>query len=360
MAALRDAEFTAFGNRGMHEKLSAIRETIPDPLRRRDARKTWVPLVRDAALYGVGFLVACLGLPFSPVGGILAGMAIAALFIWAHDAAHGALMAPPRARFWGTLAMLPSGHVYALWIPGHNRVHHGFTSLVEMDWIWRPWSPAEYASASRPRRWEYRLERFPLMTFWTYTRRVWWPGMVVFRGFSRDTLLDKALVALFFLGAGGLAYALGGFAAVWWAVVFPFLFFQGTIGLVVYLNHTDRDTEFFDSRAHWNHAWAQLHHSVTWRCRPWAESWLHNILVHTPHHVDTRIPFYHLPKAFAALKGAYPDAVLERRFTWRAAWQTFRECQLYDYECRRWVRFFEVSPPPKHGASRPMRGLPGL
>lgn len=326
----------------MSEKLSVIRESIPDRLRERKPWKTWHPLARDALLYCVGFALACLGFPWNVPGGILTGMAVAALFIWAHDAAHGALMPASPARLWGTLAMLPSGHMYALWIPGHNRVHHGFTSLVDMDWIWRPWSPAEYAAASSMRRLEYRLERFPLMTFWTYTRRVWWPGMVVFRGLSREIRRDKAFVALFFLGAGGLAYALGGFAAVWWAVLFPFLFFQGTIGLVVYLNHTDRYTEFFDSRATWNHAWAQLHHSVTWRCRPWAESWLHNILVHTPHHVDTRIPFYHLPEAFTALKGAYPDAVLERRFTWSVAWGVFLDCQLYDYTHKRWVRFSEM------------------
>ena len=83
----------------MSEKLSVIRESIPDRLRKRKPWKTEHPLARDALLYCVGFALACLGFPWNVPGGLLTGMAVAALFIW---------------------AQLPSGHLYALWIPGHN------------------------------------------------------------------------------------------------------------------------------------------------------------------------------------------------------------------------------------------------
>ncbi len=68
----------------------------------------------------------------------------ASVFVWAHHAAGGALFdLTRRAEVLGTAAMLPSMQMYGLWSYGHNRVHHGFTSLSTVDWIWRSWTPGE-------------------------------------------------------------------------------------------------------------------------------------------------------------------------------------------------------------------------
>jgi omega-6 fatty acid desaturase (delta-12 desaturase) len=66
---------------------------------------------------------------------------------------------------------------------------------------------------------------------------------------------------------------------------------------------------------------------------------IHNILIHTPHHVDPRIPYYHLREAYADLAAHYGQYIHEMRFSLRGVWRIFRECQLYDYENRRWLRF---------------------
>ncbi|WP_414039307.1 fatty acid desaturase [Acidithiobacillus sp. M4-SHS-6] len=325
-----------------NEKLVDIRQKIPETLRKPDSRKTWSILILDVSLYIFGFILACQDYPWNIPGTILTGMVISSLFIWAHDAAHGALMPTRKARLWGKLAMFPSGQIYALWTLGHNRIHHGFTSYTPMDWIWRPWSPEEYRNASRLQRFQYRMERSPWFTAWTYVRRIWFPGMVLFKGLHTDVRRDKLETLAFFVGLSTIAFLMNGFTGIFWAVLVPFLIFQGTIGMVVYLNHTDPETTFQVKKENWNMARAQLHDSVTWRCRPWAEYWLHNILIHTPHHVDTRIPFYYLKPAFATLKASYPNQILERRFTWRRVLSTFKQCQLFDYGKQQWVTFHHL------------------
>jgi omega-6 fatty acid desaturase (delta-12 desaturase) len=113
---------------------------------------------------------------------VIAGCAVALLFVWGHDAAHGALFASGCwSEVLGTIAMLPSLNMYRLWPYGHNKVHHGFTSFSPIDWIWRPLTPDEYRARSRAWRFVYRLERHPATCGLQYLRRVWWPGMVRFR-----------------------------------------------------------------------------------------------------------------------------------------------------------------------------------
>ena len=64
------------------------------------------------------------------LGGVLAGLVVSMMFVWAHDAAHGTLFKSKRLAEWlGTIFMLPSLNMYRMWSFGHNRVHHGFTSF---------------------------------------------------------------------------------------------------------------------------------------------------------------------------------------------------------------------------------------
>ena len=180
-----------------------------------------------------------------------AGLATAALFVWAHDACHGTVVGSRRAaRALATVAMLPSLQVERLWAYGHNRVHHGFTSLSTVDWIWRPWTPAAYAAARPAARLLYRLERRPATCGLHYLLRVWWPGMV---RFSRPGAhLSKAVVVAFATGLAVVAWVLGGPLSVLAALVVPFAVFTWTIALFVYLHHTHPDIPFFDDRATWS------------------------------------------------------------------------------------------------------------
>lgn len=327
--------------------LGHVRESISPRRYERSTSRALGALGFDAALYGV----AMLGVFVSPTPGalgfgVLAGCAVAFLFVWAHDAAHGALFASRRwSEVLGTIAMLPSLHMYRLWSFGHNKVHHGFTSLSSIDWIWRPMTRSEYQASSLPRRVWYRLERHPATCVLHYLQRVWWPGMVTFRpdrrarrtrGF-RASQLGVAAFALAF-AAVGYRYG-GGWTGVLAAVVVPFLVFSYFIALFVYLHHTHPDVAFFVDRREWSATVGQLRCSTVVRCSRPVEWLTHNILVHTPHHVDTRIPFYRLRDAADDLRQSYGQFIVEYRFRWATVRSIFKQCQLFDFDAKTWHRF---------------------
>ncbi len=329
-------------------RLQQIRDQInPDRYRRSPARALLWYLV-DGTLY----LCAVAGALFLPswwaqlLAGLVTGSAVAFMFVWAHDAAHGALFSSQRtARTLGTPFMLPSFNMYRLWALGHNRVHHGFTSLTSVDWIWRPWSPSEYHQKSVWQKMLYRLERTPYTCALHYLLRVWWPGMVAYRGDARNRkefLVDKLVTLAFFLGFSISALLLSG----WWgwisAVLLPFIVFNYYIALFVFLHHTHPEVPFYTEKNEWSPSLGQLYCSTTVRCSRITEMMIHNILIHTPHHVDPRIPFYHLRDAYDDLQKHYGPYIHEMRFSFRAVRNVFLQCQLYDYEHHRWIRFRSV------------------
>lgn len=79
--------------------------------------------------------------------------------------------------------------------------------------------------------------------------------------------------------------------------------------------------------------------STVVRCSRLSELLTHNILVHAPHHIDTRIPFYRLPQAYDDLGAAYGQHIHEHRFRWSTVRAIFGACQLFDFETKTWTRF---------------------
>ena len=328
-------------------KLQELRNAIsPERYRRSPARALlWYGF--DGALYLLSIAGALL-LPWwwaQILCGLLAGSAVAFMFVWAHDAAHGALFQSKRVgEILGTLFMLPSLNMYRLWAFGHNRVHHGFTSLVSIDWIWRPWTPAEYRAKSVWQRLLYRLERSPYGCALHYLLRVWWPGMVRFRADpknkdQRSFLLAKIYTLLFFLVFSAMALWLSGWVGWFAALILPFVVFNYYIALFVFLHHTHPDLPFFSEKEEWSQSIGQMYCSTVVRCSALSEALIHGILIHAPHHVDPRIPFYHLRGAYADLRKHYGAYLHESRFSFALVRRIFRQCQLYDYENKRWLSF---------------------
>jgi len=281
--------------------------------------------------------------------GIGAGCSVAMLFVWAHDAAHGALFKSRRVSEWlGTLAMLPSLNMYRLWSHGHNRVHHGFTSFSPIDWIWRPWTPDEYQAKSMGQRVLYRMERTPWLCALHYLVRVWWDGMICYKpekpGEAATRMRNnKVLTLAFALGMGTLAwFHAGGVVGVLAALVLPFLVFNYFIALFVYLHHTHPDIPFFNQRDEWSQSLGQIYCSTVIRCSRISEALTHNILIHVPHHVSPAIPFYQLKPAYEDLKRVYGQYIHEYRFSWSTVFMIFRSCKLYDFEQRRWYTYAQA------------------
>jgi omega-6 fatty acid desaturase (delta-12 desaturase) len=331
--------------------LNTVRRAISPECYRRSAARTFGWLAFDLALYAgaLGGIVASDALWAKLLWGLGAGCAVAFLFVWAHDAAHGALFQGDwPAEVLGTIAMLPSFNMYRLWSHGHNRVHHGFTSYTPVDWIWRPLTPAAYAARPWWARLLYRAERTPYGCALHYLLKVWWPGMIRYQAKpgSRERAgyrVDKLIALAFALLWSALAYRYaGGVAGVLAAVVVPFLVFNYFIALFVFLHHTHPDVPFFDNRAEWSNSIGQVYCSIVVRCSRLSELLIHNIMIHVPHHVEPRIPFYHLERAYRDLQRQYGAYLHEYRFRWSTVRMIFRRCQLYDFERLRWYTFREA------------------
>jgi omega-6 fatty acid desaturase (delta-12 desaturase) len=333
-------------------KLTTVRQVIPAVCFKRSALQTFGWYAFDLALYlGLMYGVFASEAWWARLAfGVGAGCAVAFMFVWAHDAAHGALFQSEwAAELFGTAFMLPSLNMYRLWSHGHNRVHHGFTSYSPVDWIWRPLTPAEYAAKPLWGRLVYRMERSPWTCALHYLLRVWWPGMVMYRPDrkSRERLgyaVNKLVTLAFVLVMSALAWRFGGGAiGVLAAVVVPFVVFNYFIALFVYLHHTHPEVPFFDQRAEWSNTIGQVYCSIVWRCSRLSELLIHNIMIHVPHHVEPRIPFYRLKRAYAELQREYGPYIHEYRFRWSTVRMIFRRCKLYDFESKTWYSFREAA-----------------
>ena len=316
---------------------------------------TWrgvAALARDWALYGA--VLAVLARSDTPLvlvpAWLIAASTISGLFVLGHDAAHGALFRSPRLNYvLGQLAMLPSLHAFSVWAYGHNRIHHRFAVCEGLDFVWHPATPAQYARLRPLAKLLHRVEWSALGSGVYYVRALWW-GKIV-RGMPPPELRavfrrDRGTVAAGLVAASLLLIVLGArrggaLGALWmWTKVFgvPWLLWNCAIGWAVYIHHIAPDVRW-QARQRWSKFRGQVEGGTIYRLPRWVNFFWHNIFFHVPHHVDPRIPFYHLPRAAAALRGRYGDALHERPYRVRDYVRTTRRCKLYDFERGVWLGY---------------------
>jgi omega-6 fatty acid desaturase (delta-12 desaturase) len=293
------------------------------------------------------------------VGVAVAGVAVAMLFALAHDAAHGSL-AGSRAmnRLLATICFLPSWYPYTPWIRGHNHLHHGWTNVAESDYSWRPVSPDQYAAMPRWRRAVEHLYR-SWWGLWVHSIvEIWWKHMAMPREDDRRLLdartldADRLLVATCLTAAVAVCWVLapqwstlaGGPALppaliVAMVIVGPWWIFHVMFSVVTFLHHTHPRVPWFRSKRESSFFAGQLRATVHVELPTWIEVLLHNITVHSAHHVDPRVPFRHLPDAQRRLEQAFTDDVIVERWSLASFFSVTRTCKLYDYERHEWRTF---------------------
>lgn len=288
---------------------------------------------------------------------VLSALVVSALFIIGHDAGHRALF----RQKWlcdlvGRITMLPSLHIYSAWLLGHNRVHHGFTVHEGRDFVWHPYTLAEFKQFSTLKKLMHRLEWSFLGGGIYYLIEVWWKNMIALTApakWVRDIKRDRRFL-MAGLAAGVVAIFLftiflkdmTGLVAVGYTawlvvkvIVVPWFLFNYSIGAVVYLHHINPDVKWHQHKA-WTKFKAQMEGTMIFRVSPkLLDIFLHHIMIHVPHHVDARIPFYNLEKAAEHLQGLYPDVVRDARLRLRDYLRTTRLCKLYDFESEIWLDY---------------------
>ena len=294
---------------------------------------------------------------FKALSAALFTAAIPALFIIGHDACHQALT--PHAwlnKIIGRLAMLPGYHAYAVWDYGHNSLHHGWTNVRTKDLVWTPLSKQEYDSLSPAYRWMHRLYRtwwgvgaYYMIEMWikfgmtqarvksARTNRLFWTDRLSVVAFAIAqivvvlTLTDRTdLGRLSFAVSAGLI-ALG--------VVIPQLIWNWLMGFVVLQHHTHPTVPWYGDEQDWTFFAGQIQSVVHVELPRPIEVVLHNIMEHTAHHVDPRIPLYNLEDCQKKLEEAYGGEIIVVPWSLRGYMETLRKCRLFDYENHRWLDF---------------------
>jgi omega-6 fatty acid desaturase (delta-12 desaturase) len=307
----------------------------------------------DLALFA-GLLCATVLAPsawMQVLAALVQGLVIARLFILGHDACHQSLTAHRMLNRWvGRLVFLPSLTTFSLWEVGHNLVHHNHTNQSELDNVWRPFSLAEYRALPARRKALERAYRSGWAPWLYYFVEIWWTKlwfpnrrtMPTRRPvFIRDSLLVTVFALAWIAGLAAAANATGQSAA--WLVgvgfALPFFVWNGVMGLVVYMHHTHVDVEWYDDEMAWHESKPYITTTVHLSFRSLAGILLHNIMEHTAHHVDMRIPLYRLRAAQAVLDEKLAGHFVVQPFSWKWYARTARACKLYDYEARCWTDF---------------------
>ena len=339
----------------VHElTISELRNSL-DPFARKRNALALALLVADLGLFAFGqWLAITAGNGWARLAGtVLTWGAIVRLFIIGHDACHQALTSSRRLNIvLARIAFVVSLTPYSLWRTGHNTVHHGFNNLRGRDFVWEPKSEAEYRALPAWRRSVEHLYRSALGPAIYYFVEIWWKRLFFPNRqnmparrleFTLDSSLALGVACVWVAGIFWYAQAhqQSFVAALLLAFVAPFILWIWTVGIVVYLHHTDPDVRWFGDKAEWQQHKAQVsataHIMVPWPLG----TWMHHIMEHPAHHLNATIPLYNLK---AAQRHLYEMGAVFKRtpLTLRHYLECVRTCKLYDYGAKRWIPFPEV------------------
>ncbi|MGH7434170.1 MAG: fatty acid desaturase [Polyangiaceae bacterium] len=335
--------------------MSGVRATIPRAaLLHEDCAALGlflVPLAFYAAtLFAIFRVPVWARLPMGLINGFFIGLLMAV----GHDACHGSFF----SRRWlnqviGRIAFLPCLFPFTFWELAHNRLHHGWTNLKSRDYVWAPFSKEEFDRLPPARRMLERVGRTFFGVGVHYGVAIWWAHLVFPSRGDRGRaskwvgVFDRLLVLAFLLAEtfvfSRLAQRSGGWASLSLSflhgVAIPFAGFLWLLGLVTFLQHNHHRVRWYDRRSEWSFARGALYGTAHVILPRAADAILLNSMFHTAHHVDARVPLYHLPLAQRALEASYGDAVLRVRFGWKSTTDTFRRCKLYDCRKHVWLDF---------------------
>ena len=333
--------------------LKPVLDALPDSVYENPTWRGLAYVGRDGAMY-LGLLTALVFVSniFAVIGfEIVMALVVSGLFIIGHDAAHGALFSSKRMNsLVGRIVMLPSFHVYEGWILGHNRVHHAFTVRQGYDFVWHPTTPEEWAERGWVSRLVHRLEWSWVGAGAYYLHQVWAKKMMVGRPparWVRSIYRDRSIVWAFLAGMLAFFTLIGmvrglSVPGILWldlrTVVLPFVCFTYVMGSFVHVHHVSPEIRWWP-KAEWTKFKAQMEGTTVLRAPKGLNFFIHWIMVHVPHHVDMRVPMYHLEEAAEAIEEAFPGTVIDDKLRFRDFVRNTRACKLYDFGEGRWLTY---------------------
>ncbi|CAI0394491.1 unnamed protein product [Linum tenue] len=280
--------------------LKQVIDTLPKEI---DDAKAWKSVLTSAASYALGLLMISKAPWFLlPFAWAWTGTAVTGFFVIGHDCAHKSFSKNKLVEdIVGTLAFLPLIYPYEPWRFKHDR-HHAKTNMLVEDTAWLPVDKEEFDSSPLLRKaiiYGYGPFR-PWMSI-----AHWWLAHFSLKKFRPNEVqrVKISLACVFaFMGIGWplIIYKAGvvGWIKYW---LMPWLGYHFWMSTFTMVHHTAPHIPFKPSEE-WNAAQAQLNGTVHCDYPRWIEILCHNINVHIPHHISSRIPSYNLPAAHRSIQ----------------------------------------------------------
>ena len=293
-------------NPKISRRFKSARAAIPHKLRGPVLWKSWwqiantfIPFFAVCAFmhiaFGAGYWEALLLIP-------LAAGFLVRIFIIQHDCGHGAFFRSARANDWlgricGVLTLTP----YDYWRRQHHGHHTRWNCLdrrgADIDAYSKCLTVAEYRALSPMRRWLYRLQRNTAVMFFLIPPLVF---LVIYRiplaaprERKRAHLSVHLTTAAIGLAVGGLVVSAG--VASTLLVQLPINMLGAIAGAWLFFVQHQFDRTTWVRKSEWEFGDAVANSSSFLNLPPVLRWFSGNIGYHHIHHLDYRIPNYHLP-----------------------------------------------------------------
>jgi len=269
---------------------------------------------------------------------LLASGFLVRTFIIFHDCTHGSFFKDQRAnRIVGYLTGILTFTPFDQWQHSHD-THHATVADLDRRGTGDVWTMTveEYQKASARTRFAYRLVRTPFFTF-----LVGAPLMFLFvqRIAAKDASPRErwsVIITNAALGAICILAALTIGLRQYLLIQLPVLYLAAAMGVWLFYVQHQFEGVYWARHDAWDPMRASLEGSSFYDLPPLLRWFTGNIGYHHLHHVQPRIPMYHLEQAYAAVPAVHVGQPLHLR----SSLQSLR-MNLYDEETGRMVSFLE-------------------
>ena len=269
---------------------------------------------------------------------VVIAVAIVRFFILFHDCGHGSFSRSRRLNDTiGSLLGIMVFTPFRYWNYAHA-MHHATSSDLDRRGVGDVWTMTtdEYRAASLPRRIYYRGYHSPWVMF---TIGPLIKFLVIERIVTRpDTTPKRVIRSVHFTNVGIVVVAVAMMAVLgpgrYLAIQVPALVIGGSGAIWLFYVQHRFDEAYWSRRTEWQYVDAALRGSSYLRLGPVGRYVSGNIGFHHLHHLDPRIPNYHLPRCARE----HPELQPHRTFGLRESWHVHR-LKLWDERTGRYVGY---------------------
>jgi omega-6 fatty acid desaturase (delta-12 desaturase) len=315
--------------------LTQIIKSMPKEVFEIDPVRAWsAVLVTIASVSLSVYMIAIAPWYLLPAAWAFASAAWTGLFVVGHDCGHRSFSENKLVEdVVGTLMFAPLLYPFDPWRIKHNH-HHAHTNKLVEDTAWHPIQAEEVAEWGPVAGLIYKvflgspLKLFASIGHWA----VWHFDLSKYTEGQRPRVLTSlaAVAAFAALAFPAIVHAAGwaGLAKFW---LMPWLGYHFWMSTFTVIHHTAPHIPFKPAET-WNAAKAQLSGTVHCNFPRWVEFLTHDISVHVPHHVNSKIPWYNLRAATDSLRANWGEYMTEGDFNWRMVRTICTELHVYSPE----------------------------